>query len=1006
MKAIAIVLIAAMVLAPATALFATATAASPGVNASFRVDNDYLRSNISTVLTVTVTNTGDTNIENVMFKLSSANPGTITDLGCVVMVPKENMITLGPENENVVILKKGTKIQLDSSVSVKITENTEVIIPDGADVYRTRGTDYKGPAELKDNLRVKITNDEYDYTTNTVTGSLDNLSFALSTDNCVSPLADVIITVDNGDALLLADTLAIPTSTSGVYKVVSETPVMLLAKASAMLGAENILKMENSHLLTLTDSDNTAGPGDTRGRRFVALEAKDTYAFGIAPGDNILLDVRDARLRIPAGTPVILVGNSSIYLAVDNVVYRGARENITTTAAPDEIKKKPANWTPSSGTNYVKWDNSPGLKPGESLEFPFALTLPENGGVYYFDVYLNGILLGNGNNFSITVDNKAPTITISASPAWVKDNVDVTITVKGDEPFTFDNVFVMEKNGENVRVEMSSTDNITWTGTYRTGDNKERDGYATIFVVGVRDRVGNSPDTVPTATDKLWIDRRAPGKLNMGAWEGFPAQIDNRSSFLIRGSLTVDLDNLAPGYPSALWENILNGMEIEFCVDNQWLTSRADVKKDGTFAYELSLTEGKHSIGARLIDWAGNVGEDNFENVIIDITAPSVDIQVKMKTSGNLVSKGGYAKENKLVITVSFSDGVLGIENLMPSWELAENFRDNENWDSGYVVCFLVDNNGTWITPTGMENVLRPRVYPKLENKDNVVSGVFLTYTFENETIELPEGKYLVRVFAGDSMSKYGKGAHRTEENFVFTVDITAPSPPPAASLVGSITAGTLASPTGTKTKTFTLRGTAEANATIKVYVTTDGGVTWTEVTAARTTAGTDGSWMTQLDLSAYAGQTLGIAVTATDAAGNESDRTLYGYLIYDASAPTVSITSPKTGTKTSKASIEVTGTVTKDPWEDWSDITLRIQVGTGAVTVPVSGIGNTVTFSYSVALSEGTNTILVYVSDGMNSSSASVTVTRTVTPWGTYAVVLVIIALIIAAIAILRVRK
>ena len=1005
MKAIAIVLIAAMVLAPATALFATATAASPGVNASFKVDNDYLRSSISTVLTVTVTNTGDTNIENVMFKLSSANPGTITDLGCVVVVPKENMIRLGPEN--VVILKKGTKIQLDSSVSVKITENTEVIIPEGADVYRTRGTDYKGPAELRDNLRVKITNDVYDYSTNHVVGGpLDNLSFALSDDNCVSPLADVTITVDNGDALLLADTLAVQTSSG--YKVVSETPVMLLAKASASLGAENILKMENSHLLTLTDSYNTASaPADNTGRRFVALEAKDTYGgFGIAPGDNILLHVGDARLRIPAGTPVILVGDSLIYLAVDNVVYRGAREKITTTASESEIKKKPANWTPNASTDYVKWDNSPGLRPGESLEFPFALSLPKEGGVYYFDVYLNGMLLGNGNNFSITVDNRAPTITISASPAWVKDNVAVTITVKGDEPFTFDNVLVMEKNGENVRVEMSSTDNITWTGTYRTGDNKERDGYATIFVVGVRDRVGNSPDTVPTATDKLWIDRRAPGKLNMGAWEGFPAQIDNRSSFLIRGSLTVDLDNLAPGYPSALQENILNGMEIEFCVDNQWLTSRADVKKDGTFAYELSLTEGKHSIGARLIDWAGNVGEDNFENVIIDITAPSVGIQVKMKTSGNLVSKGGYAKENKLVITVSFSDGVLGIENLMPSPELAENFRDNENWDSGYVVCFLVDNNGAWITPKGMENVLRPRVYPKLENKDNVVSGVFLTYTFENETIELPEGKYLVRVFAGDSMSKYGKGTHRTEENFVFTVDITAPSPPPKASLVGSITAGELASPTGTKTKTFTLRGTAEASATVKVYVTTDAGVTWTEVTTARTTAGADGSWMTQLDLSAYAGQTLGIAVTAMDAAGNESDRTLYGYVIYDASAPKVSITSPKTGTKTSKASIEVTGTVTKDSWEDWSDITLRIQVGTGAVTVPVSGTGNTATFSYSVALSEGTNTILVYVSDGMNSSSASVTVTRTVTPWGTYAVVLVIIALIIAAIAILRVRK
>ncbi|MEM2601334.1 MAG: hypothetical protein QXE29_06285, partial [Candidatus Hadarchaeales archaeon] len=171
-------------------------------------------------------------------------------------------------------------------------------------------------------------------------------------------------------------------------------------------------------------------------------------------------------------------------------------------------------------------------------------------------------------------------------------------------------------------------------------------------------------------------------------------------------------------------------------------------------------------------------------------------------------------------------------------------------------------------------------------------------------------------------------------------------------------------------------------------------------------TAGADGSWLTQIDLSAYAGRNIGIAVTATDRAGNESDRTLYGYLIYDASAPRVTITSPQTGAKTSKTSIQVTGTVTKDSWEEWSDIILTIQVGTGSVTLPVFGTGDTANFSYSVALAEGTNTIMVIVSDGMNSSYDSVTVTRTVTPWGTYAVVLVIIALILAAIAILRVKK
>ena len=81
----------------------------------------------------------------------------------------------------------------------------------------------------------------------------------------------------------------------------------------------------------------------------------------------------------------------------------------------------------------------------------------------------------------------------------------------------------------------------------------------------------------------------------------------------------------------------------------------------------------------------------------------------------------------------------------------------------------------------------------------------------------------------------------------------------------------------------------------------------------------------------------------------------------------------------------------------------MMVQIGTGAVTVPLSSS----TFSYSVPLSEGRNTILVSVSDGVNvSSTATINITRTVTPWMTYAaIILVIIALVLAAIAIFRKR-
>ncbi|MBC7219660.1 MAG: hypothetical protein H5T49_05990, partial [Hadesarchaea archaeon] len=208
-------------------------------------------------------------------------------------------------------------------------------------------------------------------------------------------------------------------------------------------------------------------------------------------------------------------------------------------------------------------------------------------------------------------------------------------------------------------------------------------------------------------------------------------------------------------------------------------------------------------------------------------------------------------------------------------------------------------------------------------------------------------------------------------------------TPAPPSNLAGSLAAGaTAALAKATAVSTLNLTGTATPNHTIKVYTTTDAGVTWTEYTAGKTTASATGAWTTSVQLSGFAGKTVGIAVTATDEGGNESTKTIYGYLIYDANAPSVEITSPASGTTTDQATIQITGRVTKDAWESYSNITLTLQVGTGAVEVPIGSDG---TFVYSVALAEGLNTIVARATDGVNvGTPVSITVTRTVTPWST----------------------
>ncbi|GAH91931.1 unnamed protein product, partial [marine sediment metagenome] len=163
-------------------------------------------------------------------------------------------------------------------------------------------------------------------------------------------------------------------------------------------------------------------------------------------------------------------------------------------------------------------------------------------------------------------------------------------------------------------------------------------------------------------------------------------------------------------------------------------------------------------------------------------------------------------------------------------------------------------------------------------------------------------------------------------------------------------------------------------------------------------TAGSDEKWTVTFTLTA--GSNTKIEISATDVAGNEGPRALYGWMLADASAPTVTLAEvPET---TDKTSITISGTVSKDAWEDWSDITLKVQVGTGIVTVPIGAGGS---YDYSLELAEGPNTIVVQATDDVGNASATAhaVVERTVTPWMTYAIVLVIIALLMAVIAIFR---
>ncbi|MDH5686030.1 MAG: Ig-like domain-containing protein, partial [Hadesarchaea archaeon] len=342
-------------------------------------------------------------------------------------------------------------------------------------------------------------------------------------------------------------------------------------------------------------------------------------------------------------------------------------------------------------------------------------------------------------------------------------------------------------------------------------------------------------------------------------------------------------------------------------------------------------------------------------NITYDATKPTISITAP--------ASGAIIKDSTPLITLTISDAVMGVENK------PYDFADN----SGYQVLLRRDNDNAVLA------TLTPITDP--------TSDPIKSLTFENQwqtDNELPEMWYNIFVQAGDNLQKDNTYSR-------FKVDVTAPTVPTPATGENPLSGTTVISPNVQKSTTLTLVGTgAEAGTTVKVYL--DDGTT----ASATATVDSTGRWT--INISLTAGAITKVEITLTDVAGNESTRYLYGYVMADGNAPTVTLgTLPET---TDKSSITISGTITKDAWEDWSDITLTVQVGTGRVTVPIGAGGS---YNYSLALSEGPNTIVVQATDGIGNASiaASEVIERVVTPWAIYAIILVIVALILAAIAI-----
>ncbi|MHA2899524.1 BapA/Bap/LapF family large adhesin [Enterobacter sp. H2G27] len=306
-------------------------------------------------------------------------------------------------------------------------------------------------------------------------------------------------------------------------------------------------------------------------------------------------------------------------------------------------------------------------------------------------------------------------------------------------------------------------------------------------------------------------------------------------------------------------------------------TGTADNNGSWSILLNTTLTAGAHSFTAQATDAAGNTSLSSTSfNLTVDTTPPALPVLTSILDDvGNAatpVANGGFTNDAQPTLSGT-----------------AEAGSTVKIFDNGVQIGSVTATGGAWsFTPS-----------PALSNGAHT-----LTFT------------------ATDAVGN----ASAPTAGYVINVDTLAPGAPVISSVIDDV--GSVIGPvTGTNPTNDTrptLSGTAEANATVRIYdgitlvgtVTADGNGNWTLPQTTTLTQGTHN-----------------FTATATDAAGNTSAASGVTTIIVDTTAPTA-----PTGTLNADGSV-LTGSA-----EAGSTVTIRLADGSTVTAIA----GNNGTYSYT----------------------------------------------------------
>ncbi|WP_048996640.1 BapA/Bap/LapF family large adhesin [Enterobacter kobei] len=328
-------------------------------------------------------------------------------------------------------------------------------------------------------------------------------------------------------------------------------------------------------------------------------------------------------------------------------------------------------------------------------------------------------------------------------------------------------------------------------------------------------------------------------------------------------------------------------------------TGTADGTGNWSILLNTTLTTGTHSFTAQATDAAGNTSVSSASfSLTIDTTPPALPVLTSILDDvGNAatpVANGGLTNDAQPTLSGT-----------------AEAGSTVKIFDNGVQIGSVTATGGAWsFTPS-----------PALGNGSH---NLTFTATDAAGNVSAPTAGYVINV------------------------DTLAPSAPVISSVVddvGSVT-GPITGPTNDTRPT--LNGTAEANATVRIY---DG------ITLVGTvTADASGNWTLPQTTTTLTQGTHNFTATATDAAGNTSVASTVTTIIVDTTAPTA-----PTGTFNADGSV-LTGNAE-------AGSTVSIRLADGSTVTAIAGSNGTYSYTFTNKQTEG-QTLQITATDAAGNTS------------------------------------